>query len=216
MPLVPVVFSAFNESIVVWSVTLGPFAVVVTPAPALPVSAWVWKLIVLTVPPVALASKPDTKLSGAANVVVMLPLRTFVPLKDAPLTASVNCAESDANVVLIFAMSAPGLAASVMAVWIELIVVMTELIAEVAVSKTAWLWARAEFAEVTMPLSELSCWPIDQWAAFWEALATARLVETWFWVMARFDSVMFRDCSADSAEEFVNIELTLMGVLSSV
>ena len=36
-------------------------------------------------------------------------------------------------------MSAPGFVASVIAVLIELIVVMTELIAEVAVSKTAWL-----------------------------------------------------------------------------
>ena len=92
----------------------------------------------------------------------MLPLRTFVPLKEAPLIASVNCAESDASVVLMLVMSAPGLVASVIAVWIELIVVMTELIAEVAVSKTAWLCARAEFAAVTMPLSEFSCCPIDQ------------------------------------------------------
>ena len=69
----------------------------------------------------------------------MLPLRTFVPLKDAPAMASFNCAESDASEMLILLMSAPGFVASVIAVLIELIVVMTELIADVAVSKTAWL-----------------------------------------------------------------------------
>ena len=85
-----------------------------------------------------------------------------MPLNDAPAMASFNCAESDLSCVLMVAMSAPGLVASVIALWIEAIVVRTELIAEVAVSKTAWLWARAEFVAVTMPLSEFSCCPIDQ------------------------------------------------------
>ena len=74
--------------------------------PAPPESAWVVKPIVLTVPPVALASKPDTKLIGAPDE--MLPLRILVPLNDAPAIASVNCAESDVSCVLMVAMSAPG------------------------------------------------------------------------------------------------------------
>ena len=123
-----------------------------------PESACVVKPIVLMAPPVALASKPDTKFIDAGAV----PLRIFVPLKDAPSMASFNCAESDASEMLILLMSAPGFVASVIAVLIELIVVMTELIAEVAVSKTAWLCESAEFVAVTMPLSEVSCCPIDQ------------------------------------------------------
>jgi hypothetical protein len=95
-------------------------------------------------------------------VLLRLPLRIFRPLKDAPLTASVNYAERDASVVLMLVMSALGWFASVIAVEIELIVVIIELIAEVAVSRTAWLCERAEFAAVTMPLSELSCCPTDQ------------------------------------------------------
>src|ERR1700677_2848351 len=139
---------------------LGRVAVVATPDPAPPASAWVVNPIVLSAPPLELASKPDTKLIAVPDE--MLPLRILVPLKDAPAMASVNCAESGASCGLVVAMPAPGLLASVIALWIEAIVVRTELIAEVAVSKTAWLWARAEFVAVTMPLSEFSCCPIDQ------------------------------------------------------
>ena len=60
------------------------------------------------------------------------------------------------------ARSAPGLVASVTADWMASIVVMTEEMAELAVSRIAWLWASAVLAEVTMPLSEVSCWPIAQ------------------------------------------------------
>ena len=64
---------------------------------------------------------------------------------------------SDASVVLMLPMSAPGLVASVSVAWIELIVVMTDEIAEEAVSSTDWLCVSAELAAVTMPLAELSC-----------------------------------------------------------
>ncbi|WP_423962004.1 hypothetical protein, partial [Bradyrhizobium sp.] len=56
-----------------------------------PYSAWVVKAMVFTVPPVAVALKPETKLRE-----VRLPLRTFVPLNEAPLTASVSCWPSEA------------------------------------------------------------------------------------------------------------------------
>jgi hypothetical protein len=88
-----------------------------------PYSAWAVKAIVFTVPPVAVALKPETKLSA-----VRLPLRTFMPLNDAPLTASVSCWPSEASEVLILPISAPGSVAWVSAVAIELMVVMTELI----------------------------------------------------------------------------------------
>ena len=64
-------------------------------------------------------------------------------MNEAPVTASVSCWPSDASVVLMLPMSAPGLVAWVSADWIELIVVMTELIAEVAVSRTDWLCVSA-------------------------------------------------------------------------
>ena len=46
------------------SVMVGLLNRLRTHAPGPPVSAWVVKPIVLTVPPVALASKPDTKFIG--------------------------------------------------------------------------------------------------------------------------------------------------------
>ena len=95
-----------------------------------PYSAWVVKAMVLIVPPVALALKPATKLSE-----VTLPFRTFKPLKEAALTASVSCWPSDASEVLMLPICAPGSVACVSAVWIELMVVMTELIAELAVAR---------------------------------------------------------------------------------
>jgi hypothetical protein len=132
--------------------------VTVDVVPAAPVSAWAVKLIVLTEPPEAVALKPETKFRAAVNE----PLRTLSPLNEAPLTASVSCWPSEASVVLMLLMSAPGWAASVSAVWIEPIVVTTELSADEAVSRTDWLCVRAEFAAVTTPLSELSWVAIDQ------------------------------------------------------
>ena len=85
-----------------------------------------------------------------------------MPLNDEPVTESVSCWPSEASVVLMSASAAPGLVASVNAFWIELIVVMIELIAVLAVSSTAWLCDSAEFEAVTMPLSELSWVAIDQ------------------------------------------------------
>ena len=59
-------------------------------------------------------------------------------------------------------ISAPGFWACVSAVAIELSVVMTELIAEVAVASTDWPSDSASLEAVTMPLSALSWAAIDQ------------------------------------------------------
>ena len=59
-------------------------------------------------------------------------------------------------------MFAPGFCACVSAVAIELRVVMTELIAELAVARTDCPSDSALLAAVTMPLSLLSCVAIDQ------------------------------------------------------
>src|ERR1700730_973548 len=86
--------------------------------------------MVLMLPPVALAWKPDRKLRDAT-----LPFRTFKPLNEAAFTASVSCLPSAASDVLMVPMLAPGSVACVSAVWVELMVVMTELIAELAVAR---------------------------------------------------------------------------------
>ena len=62
-------------------------------------------------PPVALALKPETKLSA-----VTLPFRTFKPLNEAAFTASVSCLPSEASDVLMLPMLAPGSVACVSAV----------------------------------------------------------------------------------------------------
>ena len=111
----------------------------------------------LTDPPVALALKPETKL-----IAVWLPFSTLRPLNDAPLTASVSCEPSDASAVLTFEMTAPGFCASVNWVAMAFSVVMTESIADVAVDRTDWPSESALCEAVTMPLSEPSCWAIDQ------------------------------------------------------
>ena len=58
--------------------------------------------------------------------------------------------------------SAPGSVAWVSAVWIELMVVMTELIAELAVASRDCPWDRASLEACTTPLSALSWAAIDQ------------------------------------------------------
>ena len=122
-----------------------------------PVKAWAEIEIVFTTPPVVLALKPETKFS-----VLCVPLRTLRPLNEAPLTASVSCWLSEASEVLTSPISAPGFCASVSALAIELSVVMTELIAEVAVASTDCPSDNASLEAVTMPLSLLSCAAIDQ------------------------------------------------------
>ena len=103
------------------------------------------------VPPVALALKPATKLRD-----VTLPFRTFRPLNEAAFTASVSCLPSEASDVLMLPIWAPGSVACVSAVVIELMVVMTELIAELAVARSDCPCDRASLEADTTPLSELS------------------------------------------------------------
>ena len=86
-------------------------------------------------------------------------------------------------------------------------VVMTDEIAELAVSMIAWLCCRAVLAAVSMSLAEVSCCPIDQYAALSAAVDTASPVDTWFWVIFMSCCVMLRDCSADNAAELVKIEI---------
>ena len=76
-----------------------------------PYSAWVVKAMVLMVPPAAVALKPATKLRDAT-----LPFRTFSPLNEAAVTASVSCLPSEASDVLMSAIWAPGSVACVSAV----------------------------------------------------------------------------------------------------
>ena len=110
-----------------------------------------------TEPPVALALKPATKFN-----VFCEPFRTFKPLNEAPLTASVSCLPSEAIEVLMSPICAPGFCACVSAVAIEFSVVITELIADVAVDRTDCPSDSALLVAVTMPLSTLSWVAIDQ------------------------------------------------------
>ena len=110
-----------------------------------------WLVVDVDVPPVV---KPVQRLGGEGDGVdgpagragveagdeverrSTLPFRTFKPLNEAALTASVSCWPSEASEVLMLPMLAPGSVACVSAVWIELMVVMTELIAELAVARS--------------------------------------------------------------------------------
>ena len=108
-------------------------------------------------PPVAVALKPETKLRDAT-----LPFRTFKPLNEAAVTASVSCLPSEASDVLILPICAPGSVACVSAVSIELMVVMTELIAELAVARSDCPCDSASLEADTTPLSAVSWAAIDQ------------------------------------------------------
>ena len=139
-----------------------------------------------------------------------------MPLKDAPLTASVNCAESDASVVLMLAMSAPGLA-RLGDRGLDRIDRRDDRVDRggrriengLALRKSGVRGGHDAAVRTQLladrPIGRVLGGVRDRQAGRNLVLGDRKVL-----------SVMFRDCSADSAEAFVNIELTLMGMLSSV
>src|ERR1700722_4613223 len=94
--------------------------------------------------------------------VVWLPSSRFTPLYEAPFTVEVSSWPSEARVVLRAVISALGDSASVSAVWIAWMVVMTLLIAAVAAPMIDWLWAIESLTAPMTPVLACRLWAIDQ------------------------------------------------------
>ena len=86
----------------------------------------------------------------------------LVPLKDAPVTASVSCWPSEAKVVPMLVEIRARVRRFGQRRLDRVDRGDDRLIAVVAVSSMAWLCDITELEAVTMPLSAVRCWAIDQ------------------------------------------------------
>ena len=160
-----------------------------------PVRAWAWKEMVFSEPPVELALNPETKF-----IVVWVPFRMFRPLNEAPLTASVSCWLSEASEVLMSPIAAPG--SPPWSLGRHRIQGREDGIDRRGGGREHhWPSDSALCDAVTTPLSEPSCWAIEQSDELSDAFATLRPVETSFWTVFSDCCVRCSDCKALSAAE---------------